>query len=418
MKEISISKVKDLLVHFISTNAKLQEAGSVPIAVGIEGAAGLGKTSIVRQLAEERGMGFVKLNLAQIDEPGDLTGYPIVEYECQVARKVVTEDGTMKAKVMPGTTWINTKQLDQKENGVLIKQTGKTRMGYAKPSWVPDYNENGTILLLDDYTRANAQILQAAMDLILEQKYISWELPKKTTIVLTTNGDDGTHNVNSLDEAQATRFINFTVGWDADTWARWAENNNVDGRCINFILTYSSELFSANEEGRRIANPRSYTMFAQSIANIPDWESDSSLGLINTISKGCFYDEEGRFSTMFSLFLKHKMHLIIQPAEMLDKDWKSVKHRLETLLYSEGNFRPDIASILERRFVNYVNAKLDSGDKLKMDVVKQRLLDFMNNDVPLFTKDLYQHMLKSITSEHKRQTSCLLFEPRIAEVLL
>lgn len=418
MNTISIAKAKELLIHFINTNKALQEAGDTPIAIGIEGAAGLGKTSIVRQLAEDNNMSFVKLNLAQIDEPGDLTGFPILEYECQVARRIKNEDGTPSVKVMPGTTWINAKQIDQKDSNVLLKQTGKTRMGYAKPAWVPEYNANGTILLLDDYTRANPQILQATMDLILEQEYISWKLPKQTTIVLTTNGDDGTHNVNSLDDAQATRFINFTVDFDADAWSRWAENHNIDGRCINFILTYATELFAANEEGRRIANPRSFAMFAKSIANIPDWESDDSLALISTISKGCFHDEQNQFASMFSMFLKHKMHLIIQPTEMLDKDWKKLKGRMEALLYTDNNYRPDIAAILERRFVNYVNAKLDAKESFKMETVKNRIIDFMSNDVTLFTKDLYQHMIRSLTSEHKRQTNCLLFEPKIAEVLL
>ena len=68
---ISMKKVKDLLNHTIDNNLELQKDGITPIAVNFEGTAGLGKTSIVRQVAEEREMTFVKLNLAMVDEVGD-----------------------------------------------------------------------------------------------------------------------------------------------------------------------------------------------------------------------------------------------------------------------------------------------------------------------------------------------------------
>ena len=84
------------------------------------------------------------------------------------------------------------------------RQTGKNRMAYAKPAWVPDYNENGTIVVLDDYGRATAQLMHACMELILTQGYVSWKLPKKTSIILTSNPDNGQYNVSSMDPAQRT----------------------------------------------------------------------------------------------------------------------------------------------------------------------------------------------------------------------
>ena len=112
-------------------------------------------------------------------------------------------------------------------------------MGYATPAWLPsEENPNGTILLLDDYTRANQLFMQATMELINECKYISWSLPKNTSIILTSNPDNGEFQVSSLDSAQKTRFINFNVKLNIEDWATWAEFNQIDGRCINFCLTY------------------------------------------------------------------------------------------------------------------------------------------------------------------------------------
>ena len=260
------------------------------------------------------------------------------------------------------------------------------------------------------------------MDLILEQKYVSWSLPKKTTICLTNNPDDGQSNVNSLDEAQRSRFLNFDVAWDMDAWSRWAEEAGVDGRCINFVLNYSNELFGADADGNRICNPRSYVMFANMISGLKNWDSNESLDFIGTIAKGCFKDEGGRFSNMFTSFIRNKMHLLITPKEMLNGKWEELQPLLENTLYdSDGKYRPDIAAILERRFSNYVLSWLRGDEKTPIKKVESRILDFMHaaqsTGRAFFTADMVFHMLKTITSEKKVQTNHLLYNPEIMNVL-
>ncbi len=419
---ISMNQVKNLINYTIDNNLKLSEEGKAPIAIGIEATAGIGKTSIIEQIAEERGMGFTKLSLHELEETGDLVGYPLTEYECQVLQRTKQENGEYKVVVLPKTVWVNNKQLEEGLGANMkYKQTGKTRMSYAKPAWVPEYNENGNLVCLDDYVRANPQLLQACMELILTQKYVSWSLPKKTTICLTNNPDDGTNNVNSLDEAQRTRFLNFEIEFDINAWMNWAEKAGVDGRCINFVASYSNELFNADDEGNRICNPRSFVMFANMISGVKDWDNADSLSFINTIARGCFKDN-GRFSKMFTMFLRNKMHMLIQPKDMLLGGWDTIKTKLEDTLYdSNGQYRPDIASLLERRFANYVDAWLDSKEKTPIAKVKDRLVDFLENQNKggkmLFNKDLFYHMIKTITSVHKNQTNQLLFDARIAKII-
>jgi hypothetical protein len=329
----------------------------------------------------------------------------------------VDEKGNKKMQVLPGTVWLNDKQIDKPMPGMLFRQTGKTRMGYAKPAWVPEYNENGTIVVLDDYGRATAQLMQACMELILTQKYVSWSLPKKTTIVLTANPDNGDYNVNSLDEAQRTRFLNFPIAFDLDAWTLWAEKAQLDGRCINFVMNYANELFSSDEDGNHICNPRSFVMFANMISGVKDWEVPENLEFIQLIAKGCFKDEDGRFNKIFASFIRNKMHLLIQPKEVLLGDWKTVQKKLEETVYDgNGQFRPDLASLIERRFVNYVSLWLESDDNTPIDKVKKRILDFIDNPKQLFNQDLMIHMVKTIISDHKRQTSKLMYEPKIARL--
>lgn len=68
---ISMSQVKNLINYAIDNNLKLAEEGKTPIAVGIEAAAGIGKTSILEQIAKERNMGFAKISLHEMEEAGD-----------------------------------------------------------------------------------------------------------------------------------------------------------------------------------------------------------------------------------------------------------------------------------------------------------------------------------------------------------
>lgn len=97
------------------------------------------KTSVVEQVAQERGMTYIKLNLAQLEEAGDLIGFPVKEYE------VRSKDGKIQ--------WISADLLKYYlELG--YEATGEQQMGYATPKWLPkDDNPNGVILCLDDYSR-------------------------------------------------------------------------------------------------------------------------------------------------------------------------------------------------------------------------------------------------------------------------
>lgn len=425
-KTLKMSEVKKLLNFTIDNNITLQENGNVPIALSIEATAGIGKTSIIEEVARDRGMQCVKLSLHEMDEPGDLLGFPEVRYECQIAKaktdangKAVLVDGKPKYELLPKTAFLTMKQIDSPTPGVKYRQTGVSKMYYAKPAWVPDYDPNGTIVIMDDYVRANPQLLQACMEFILTQKYTSWSLPKKTTIFLTNNPDNGSFNVNSLDIAQRSRFLNYGVAFDVNAWAEWAERAKVDSRCINFVMQNHEALFNEDAEGNIICNPRSFVMFARMIQGVNDWDSDEGRSFINMIASGCFFDENDRFAKMFDLFIKAKMHLIITPEKMLKGAWNDVKAELEALLYDNGGnrFRPEIASLLEKRFANYVNAWLESDSKTPVKTVVDRLLQLRRNNKTLFTEDHFYHMIKSITSQHKNQTRMILMEPELARVV-
>lgn len=417
---LRISEVKDIINYTIDNNEKLAKQGKRRVAINIVGERGLGKTSIIEQIAKERNMGYTKVALSQLEEIGDLIGFPCKEFEAQLFKAEKQADGTVK-KVPLKLVWGNENAF-KNLNPNMYKFTGNTRMGYAKPSWIPKYNENGNIVLLDDWTRCTPVFVNAIMDLIKDQEYMSWKLPEKTIVLLTSNPDNGSYNVSALDPAQEGRYVDFVMEFNIDDWAKWAEKVGMDGRAINFALAYSDELFGMDDQGNAIADPRRFEMFSNMISGIDDWEKPESLAFIFNVAKGCFHDSQNKFGTMFTTFIKNRMHAMIQPKQMLEGKWDTVHEKMHSTIYgSDGQYHPAIASVLERRFANYVNAWLDSDEQTPIRLVKDRILDFIRTEKlgsPLFTEDLIFHMVKTITSDHKAQTGKLLYDPEIAQKVI
>ena len=65
--QLNVEELKSFIKHMVNNNQHIQAEGKVPVAVNIEGDAGLGKTSAIMQLGKERNMEVVKLNLSQLE---------------------------------------------------------------------------------------------------------------------------------------------------------------------------------------------------------------------------------------------------------------------------------------------------------------------------------------------------------------
>ena len=400
--EMTLNEFKEVFTYLLDNNKQLEDKGLRPIAVGLEGEAGVGKTSIIEEIATERGMTMVKVNLAQLEEIGDLVGLPIKEYEV-----AWIDNGNIKDK-----RWMSenqTKNLDSR-----LKLTGRVRMSYAPPAWLPtEDNPNGIIVLLDDYTRANSMFMQATMEIINTAQYISWHLPKYTSIVLTSNPDDGQFSVTSLDNAQKTRFINFNVKLNIEEWAKWAEEAEIDGRAINFELLHGNEIFKKHN-GVQTVNPRSYTTFCKAISGLKDWNKPETLALILQISKGCFLnDKDNIIGNLFTTFIANKLDKLIQPKDMIELKWETLEPKMRECVYDNGNFRPDIASILTIRLMNYILYLFSIKGAIKENVVYDRILEIVNNDEMLFSEDLIFHLVKTLITKYPGRTGKLLMNATI-----
>lgn len=400
--EMTLNEFKEVFTYLLDNNRHLEDGGLRPIAIGIEGEAGLGKTTLVEDVAKQRGMTLCKVNLSQLEEVGDLTGFPIKEYEVAWIEK-----GEVKQK-----RWMTEQQT--KNLDIRLKLTGKVRMSYAPPAWLPiEENPNGVILFLDDYTRANSMFMQATMEIINTASYISWKLPKYTSVVLSSNPDDGQFQVSSLDNAMKTRFINFNVKLNIEEWAKWAEGANIDGRAINFELLYGEEIFKKHHNVQTV-NPRSYTTFCKAISGLKDWNNPDTLALILQISKGCFLnDTDNIIGNLFTTFIANKLDKLIQPKDMVELNWENLEPKMRDCVYDSGVYRPEIASVLTIRFMNYILHLFGLKGGIKESTVYDRILEIVDNDEMLFSEDLIFHLVKTLVSKYPGRTGKLLMNAKI-----
>ena len=427
MNQVSLDsgEMKTFLKHIIENNRQIQKDGKKPVATEVIGPSGLGKTSVAIQMANEYDLDLVKLNLAQIEELGDLVGFPVRQFQmCKEGEvkeaapqyKMVEEERKLpngqvikvkkKVEIKADSAeseciWVDENAIDQ-----YSKQdyefTGNKRMAYCPPEWIAD-RERGGILMLDDWNRADQRFIQAVMELVDRQEYISWKLPKDWHILLTANPDDGEYMVNSIDVAQRTRFVSVYMQWNHERWAEWAEEQKIDGRCINFVLMHPEIVTDR-------VNPRSITTFFNCISSIPKFESQ--LDLIQMVGEGSV---GGEVATLFTTFINNKLDKLITPKDMLLKGTdQDMIDALNSIITEGGNnYRADIASVLATRFINY------TVTYSKKNTIDQPILNrvaALVKDQDVFTNDLKYHIVKKILNGNKQKFQKLLIDTTIQDL--
>lgn len=412
--QLNIDELKGFLNHIINNNKFLQKNNKMPVAIEVMGESGIGKTSTIIQCAKENNLNFVKLNLAQIEELGDLVGFPVRQFQMFKEIKTEINSNSINYTTAQKISAINNvNSIDTKKVGVWVdelavteylkngyKVTGKNRMSYCAPEWIADKKEGG-ILLLDDFNRADLRFIQATMELIDRQTYISWSLPKNWHIILTSNPDNGEYTVNSLDSAQKTRYITANLKFDVNIWAKWAEKEEIDTRCINFLLLHP-ELVTTE------TNARSITTFFNSISSFESFENN--LTMIQLIGEGSVGET---FAAMFTLFINNKLDKLITPKELLLND-DSVFEKLKNCINVNNQYRADIASIIATRLANFTC--IYSENNAIDQKINDRLINLCTKDY--FTNDLKYLIVRTIYNTNKQKFAKLMMNPEIIKMTM
>lgn len=183
----------------------------------IWGSPGVGKSSLVSQIADEKNMRFIDLRLSLLD-PTDLRGVPFFDNETK------------------SSIW-------------------------AKPEFLPDTNTNDYgILFLDEINSAPPTIQAAAYQLILDRKIGEYNLPKNFSIIAAGNYENDRGVTYRMPTPLANRFVHLNFDLDFDSWKNWAFKANIDQRIISYLSYKPSNLFTFDPRSKEksFATPRSW----------------------------------------------------------------------------------------------------------------------------------------------------------------
>ncbi|MEA3353458.1 MAG: MoxR family ATPase [Campylobacterota bacterium] len=187
------------------------------IPVFIWGNPGVGKSSLVSQIAQNKDMNFIDLRLSLLD-PTDLRGIPFFEKD---EKKAV----------------------------------------WAKPEFLPDTNSHDYgILFLDEINSAPPTIQAAAYQLILDRKIGEYTLPVNYSIVAAGNYESDRGVTYRMPTPLANRFVHLNFDLDFDSWKLWAYETLLDKRIISYLSYKPSDLFMFDPKSsqKSFATPRSW----------------------------------------------------------------------------------------------------------------------------------------------------------------
>jgi len=186
------------------------------IPVFVWGSPGIGKSSIIKQIATDRGLEFVDLRLSLLD-PTDLKGIPFFD----------------------------------KDNHEAV---------WASPNFLPKEPNSKGVLFLDEINTAPPSVQASAYQLVLDRKVGDYELPKGWSIVAAGNNESDRGVVYRMPPPLANRFVHLSMEVSFEDWKGWAYSSGIDSSIISFLHYDSTKLFdfdpSKNEKS--FPTPRSW----------------------------------------------------------------------------------------------------------------------------------------------------------------
>ena len=181
----------------------------------IWGAPGIGKSSIIRHIAKDLGIGFIDVRLAQ-REPVDIRGLPVPDQD--------------------SVKWL------------------------VSADWPRDPQSRG-IILFDELTAADRSLQVAAYEFILDRRLGGlYRVPDGWYICAAGNRVEDSAVAMTMSSALANRFLHVELREDAELWAQWGLHHNIHPAVLGFIRYRPDLLFHVDNENleRGWPTPRSW----------------------------------------------------------------------------------------------------------------------------------------------------------------
>ena len=359
----------------------------------ISGPHGCGKSSAVKQHAKENGLFCQELFLSHM-EPGDVLGLP---------RTV--EIGGIPTTTWSAADWFNKilnqafpyeVKLEDLEFGdeafkkFVINSSSIERLHHAIPRatlnalYCEFYNlPQGelylttnqsniaykhavqSVLFLDELNRAQIDVRQGCLQLVLEKEIHCHKLPyvrgKQTQIVAAVN-PSGDYQTDELDPALLDRFVFIEVESDAKVWLEYARAKSLNDIVRAYIAEHPKDIFTYSSKSKDPigATPRSWEKmcdFMDVIDKIPaEIQFDIFKGIIGTGIASKFLQFYNNYAKVIKLADVEK---VIAKAKKKDPSFEAVTKDIAKLMDSQEQIQK--LEMAEQFLAKYINKTGDDA---------------------------------------------------------
>lgn len=239
----TVSSTPDVIKKCVMDLAKSPDLRK--LAVYLWGAPGLGKSDLVREIAQDLNWDLIDLRLTRMDST-DLSGLPYLHEESKqtiyyLPEFLPTEDS--------------------------IKAKGK----------------DGCIIFLDELSSCEPRIQSTSYELVLDRKLGKYSVPDNVMVIAAGNRLEDNAIAYDLTSAISDRFIHFDVMTSVNSWLKWEQRRAENGRPIvpevkAFLLAKPEFLDQgfksiAETDDKINVSPRSW----ERVSNIMETIKDESL---------------------------------------------------------------------------------------------------------------------------------------------
>jgi hypothetical protein len=223
---ISATQLEKVLRMQVKTLAEHPELAHVLPPLMVWGAPGLGKSSIIKGIADEMGIQFIDVRLAQ-REPVDVRGLPVPD---RANKKV---------------DWLVSGEWPREGRGIL---------------------------LFDELTAADRSLQVAAYELILDRRLGElYKVPDGWYICGAGNRVDDSAVATTMSSALANRFMHVELAEDAESWVKWATTHGIHPSVTGFVRFRPECLFRQQDENleRGWPTPRAWERVSIMMGIVP-----------------------------------------------------------------------------------------------------------------------------------------------------
>ena len=292
---------------------------------------GIAKSAIAREIADKMGFRYMDIRLSMVDET-DVGLYPDVS----------SIDGI--------------KCLD-----------------FVVPRWAIEANKQPTIIHFEELNRAQLQVRNAALQILLERQ-IGTDFKFNETVLMMSSGnlgdEDGT-DVEEFDNALNNRLIHFSHTLGSDEWIDGFAKENCHNLITSYIKAYPEKLYqNPTENSKAYATPRSWRFMSDFI--VRNFGKDAApkdfLPALQEVAHGYI----GNGSPRFLQYIQEMVNISIQ--DILDR-YDSIEKELDK--YNRDKNSELIQSLKEYDIKKLTDKQLDNVTKFLKRVGADELTAYL-----------------------------------------